>query len=163
MIVHIVLGKVDDHLSSDETRELSAALDGLGSLPEVQSLSWGPDFSGRGKGFNCGMVVTFSERLALFDDSMLRSTAAIDNAVSEKARALTFAMENHVRALSDTLGQQVHTIDQSMVSGIDAVRRTSDSITRQSLKAIELALAFEHQPDNSELHRNLIGVHRRRT
>ena len=79
----------------------------------------------------------FSERLALFDDSMLRSTAAIDNAVSEKARALTFAMENHVRALSDTLGQQVHTIDQSMVSGIDAVRRTSDSITRQSLKAIE--------------------------
>src|SRR5436853_86373 len=79
----------------------------------------------------------FSERLALFDDSMLRSTAAIDNAVSEKARAFTFAMENHVRALSDTLGQQVHTIDQSMVSGIDAVRRTSDSITRQSLKAIE--------------------------
>jgi ABC-type transporter Mla subunit MlaD len=79
----------------------------------------------------------FSERLALFDDSMLRSTAAIDNAVSEKARALTFAMENHVRALSDTLGQQVNTIDQSMITGIDAVRRTSDSITRQSLKAIE--------------------------
>jgi ABC-type transporter Mla subunit MlaD len=79
----------------------------------------------------------FSERLALFDESMLRSTAAIDNAVSEKARALTYAMENHVRALSDTLGQQVNTIDQSMLTGIDAVRRTSDSITRQSLKAIE--------------------------
>jgi ABC-type transporter Mla subunit MlaD len=79
----------------------------------------------------------FSERLALFDDSMLRQAAAIDNAVNEKARALTAAMENHVRALSDTLGRQVGNIDQSMMTGIESVRRTSDSITRQSLKAIE--------------------------
>ena len=79
----------------------------------------------------------FSERLALFDNSMLRSAAAIDNAVNEKARALTAAMENHVRALSDTLGRQVSNIDHSMLTGIDAVRRTSDNITRQSLKAIE--------------------------
>ena len=79
----------------------------------------------------------FSERLALFDNSMLRSAAAIDNAVNEKARALTVAMENHVRALSDTLGRQVSNIDHSMMSGIDAVRRTSDGITRQSFKAIE--------------------------
>ena len=79
----------------------------------------------------------FSERLALFDNSMLRQAAAIDNAVNDKARALTAAMEDHVRALSDTLGRQVGNIDQSMMTGIDAVRRTSDSITRQSLKAIE--------------------------
>src|SRR5581483_764107 len=79
----------------------------------------------------------FSERLALFDDSMLRSTAAIDHAVSEKARALTAAMENHVQALSETLGRQISNIDHSMLSGLDAVRRTSDSITHQSLKAIE--------------------------
>ncbi len=79
----------------------------------------------------------FSERLALFDNSMLRSAAAIDNAVNEKARALTAAMENHVRALSDTLGQQVSNIDHSMLTGIESVRRTSDNITRQSLKAIE--------------------------
>jgi ABC-type transporter Mla subunit MlaD len=79
----------------------------------------------------------FSERLSLFDDSMLRSTMAIDQAVNEKARALTVAMENHVRALSDTMGRQAVNLDESMMHGIDAVRRTSDSITRQSLKAIE--------------------------
>ena len=79
----------------------------------------------------------FSERLALFDDSMLRSTLAIDNAVNEKARALTIALENHVHSLSDTLGRQATNLDESMMHGIDAVRRTSDSITRQSLKAIE--------------------------
>ena len=79
----------------------------------------------------------FSERLALFDDSMLRSTQAIDNAVHDKARALTAAMENHVRALSDTLGRQVTNLDQSMLTGLEAVRRSSDNITHQSLKAIE--------------------------
>ena len=79
----------------------------------------------------------FSERLALFDDSMLRSTIAIDSAVNDKARALTVAMENHVRALSDTLGRQAANLGRVDDDGIDAVRRTSDSITRQSLKAIE--------------------------
>ncbi|HJU31329.1 MAG TPA: hypothetical protein VJ740_07740, partial [Hyphomicrobiaceae bacterium] len=79
----------------------------------------------------------FSERLALFDESMLRSAGAIDNAVNEKARALTVAMERHVRALSDTLGQQIQNLDQSMLTGIESVRRTSDNVTRQSLKAIE--------------------------
>jgi ABC-type transporter Mla subunit MlaD len=79
----------------------------------------------------------FSERLALFDATMLRQTSAIDSAVNEKARALTVAMEHHVRALSDTLGRQASTIDKSMLTGIDAVRRTSDSVTRQSLQAIE--------------------------
>jgi hypothetical protein len=79
----------------------------------------------------------FAERLALFDDTMVRSTVAIDTAVNDKARALTVAMESHVRALSDTLGRQANSIDESMLHGIDAVRRTSDSITRQSLHAIE--------------------------
>src|SRR5262245_8326161 len=79
----------------------------------------------------------FSERLALFDASMLRQASAIDSAVNDKARALTAAMEHHVRALSDTLGRQASNIDQSMLTGIDQVRRTSDSVTRQSLKAIE--------------------------
>ena len=46
-------------------------------------------------------------------------------------------MENHVRSLSDTLGQQAHNLDESMMHGLDAVRRSSDNITRQSLHAIE--------------------------
>jgi hypothetical protein len=79
----------------------------------------------------------FAERLTRFDEAMMRSTVAIDSAVNEKARALTYAMENHVRALSDTLGQQAHNLDESMMHGLDAVRRSSDNITRQSLSAIE--------------------------
>jgi ABC-type transporter Mla subunit MlaD len=79
----------------------------------------------------------FAERLSLFDESLMRSTIAIDGAVSEKARALTHAMENHVKSLSDTLGRQASNLDESMMTGIAAVRRTSDSITRQSLQAIE--------------------------
>lgn len=79
----------------------------------------------------------FSERLALFDQSMLRSTSAIDQVVNDKARVLTAALESHVKALSETLGKQAMNLDESMMHGIDAVRRTSDSITRQSLKAIE--------------------------
>jgi hypothetical protein len=46
-------------------------------------------------------------------------------------------MENHVRSLSDTLGRQATSLDDSLMHGIDAVRRTSDNITRQSLRAIE--------------------------
>jgi ABC-type transporter Mla subunit MlaD len=79
----------------------------------------------------------FAERLAHFDDAMMRSTVAIDGAVSEKARALTHAMESHVRSLSDTLGQHANHLDESMMHGLDAVRRTSDNVTRQSLSAIE--------------------------
>jgi ABC-type transporter Mla subunit MlaD len=83
------------------------------------------------------LEAAFAERLTRFDDAMMRSTMAIDSAVSEKARALTYAMENHVRSLSDTLGQQAHNLDESMMHGLDAVRRSSDNITRQSMKAIE--------------------------
>lgn len=79
----------------------------------------------------------FSERLALFDQSMVRSANAIDEVVTDKARMLTAALENHVKSLSDTLGKQALNLDESMMRGVDAVRRSSDSITRQSLKAIE--------------------------
>jgi ABC-type transporter Mla subunit MlaD len=79
----------------------------------------------------------FAERLSRFDDAMVRSTVAIDSAVNEKARALTHAMESHVRTLSDTLGQHASNLDESMMHGLDAVRRSSDSVTRQSLHAIE--------------------------
>ena len=79
----------------------------------------------------------FAERLTYFDDAMIRSTHAIDSAVNDRARALTHAMEHHVRSLSDALGQHANQLDASMMHGLDAVRRTSDSVTRQSLTAIE--------------------------
>ena len=81
-------------------------------------------------------------RLLRAPGAVRRLHAALDGRPSttrsarRRARS-PIAMENHVRALSDTLGQQANNLDESMMHGIDAVRRTSDSVTRQSLKAIE--------------------------
>ncbi|HZA01814.1 MAG TPA: hypothetical protein VE665_05985 [Hyphomicrobiaceae bacterium] len=79
----------------------------------------------------------FTDRLRLLDESMLRQTAAIDGAVGEKARVLTAAMETHARTMSETIGKQALELDETLLHGINAVRRTSENITRQSVKAIE--------------------------
>ncbi len=79
----------------------------------------------------------FSERLRLFDDSILRSTMAIDSAVGEKSRALTTALDHHAKAFSETVGRQAGELDETLMHGINSVRRSSENITRQSLKAIE--------------------------
>ncbi len=79
----------------------------------------------------------FAERVRLFDESILRSTSTIDSVVGEKAVALTAAMQNHARQLADTLGRQSENIDETLMHGIDAVRRSSENITKQSVKAIE--------------------------
>ena len=79
----------------------------------------------------------FNERLKVFDESILRSTMVIDSAIGEKTEALTKALENHAHGLRDTLGQQAIELDETLMQGIAAVRRTSENITRQSVKAIE--------------------------
>lgn len=79
----------------------------------------------------------FSERLKLFDESILRSTITIDGTIGERALALTSALDTHARTLSDTLGKQAGELDETLMNGINAVRRTSENITRQSIKAIE--------------------------
>lgn len=79
----------------------------------------------------------FGQRLKTFDESIMRSTMAIDSAVAEKARALTSALDNHARTFSDTIARQAVNLDESLMHGIQSVRRTSENITRQSLKAIE--------------------------
>jgi hypothetical protein len=79
----------------------------------------------------------FGQRLKTFDEQIVRSTMVIDNAVAEKARALTAALDNHAKAFSDTISRQAIDLDESLVHGINSVRRTSENITRQSLKAIE--------------------------
>ena len=79
----------------------------------------------------------FAERLKLFDDSILRSTMAIDGTIGEKAQLLTTAMESHARHLAETLSSQAHNLDDTLMHGINAVRLTSENITRQSVKAIE--------------------------
>ena len=79
----------------------------------------------------------FQRRLELFDDQIVRSTSAIDHAVSEKASLLTNALELHSRTFRDTIAHQAAELDNSVMNGINAVRRTSENITRQTMKAID--------------------------
>lgn len=79
----------------------------------------------------------FTERLRLFDDAILRSTVAIDQSVGEKTQALTSALDHHAKSLGETLSRQSLELDESLLQGINAVRRTSENITRQSIKALE--------------------------
>lgn len=79
----------------------------------------------------------FSERLRLFDESIMRSTLAIDAAVGERQRQLGNALEAHATKFRDTVQQQTVNLDESLMHGINAVRRSSENITKQSLKAIE--------------------------
>jgi hypothetical protein len=81
--------------------------------------------------------VAFAERLRVFDDSIQRSTMAIDGAVNERATALTSALDKHAKTFRETITRQSGELDDSLMHGITAVRRTSENITRQSLKAIE--------------------------
>ena len=79
----------------------------------------------------------FTERLRLFDDSIMRSTTAIDSAVDEKAKALTTALAVHATTFRDTIGKQSADLDDALTHGINAVRRSSENITHQSVKAME--------------------------
>ena len=97
----------------------------------------------------------FTERLELFDDSIKRSTLAIDGAVAERATALTNALDTHAKTFRDTIQRQAGDLDESLMQGINSVRRTSENITRQSLKAIEgLASQSDMLKNVSE---NLLG------
>lgn len=79
----------------------------------------------------------FQKRLELFDDQIMRSTTAIDTAVSEKASLLTNALELHAHSFRETISRQAADLDDSVMNGISAVRRTSENITRQTMKAID--------------------------
>ena len=79
----------------------------------------------------------FNERLRLFDESIMRSTLAIDGAVAERSESLTSALDSHAKTFSETITRQAHDLDESLMHGINSVRRSSENITRQSLKAIE--------------------------
>ena len=73
----------------------------------------------------------------VFDESIRLSTQSIDGVIADKVLALSNAMDNHARQLSITLSQQSRDIDDNLMHGIDAVRRSSENITKQSVKAVE--------------------------
>ncbi|MEO1695313.1 MAG: hypothetical protein AAFR55_08760, partial [Pseudomonadota bacterium] len=77
------------------------------------------------------------ERLRLFDEAIVRSTSAIDSAVGQNARALTSAMETHAQELNQSISKQAVELDGTLMEGISAVRKTSENISRQSIRAIE--------------------------
>jgi hypothetical protein len=79
----------------------------------------------------------FQRRLQHFDDQIVRSTSAIDHAVSEKASLLSNALELHSNTFRDTIAQQASDLDESVMNGINAVRQTSENITRHTMKAID--------------------------
>lgn len=79
----------------------------------------------------------FGERLKLFDESIVRSVGMIDHTVGEKAEALTAALESHAKTFGETIARQAVDLDEALIHGVNAVRRSSENITRQSLKAIE--------------------------
>ena len=97
----------------------------------------------------------FTERLRLFDESIMRSAASIDAAVDDKAQALTAALDSHATTFRETIGKQSSDLDEALMHGINAVRRSSENITRQSIKAMEgLAGQSELLKNVSE---NLLG------
>jgi len=97
----------------------------------------------------------FAERLRLFDESIMRSTSAIDTAVVEKTRHLTTALDAHAVSFRETIGKQATDLDEALMQGIGSVRRASENISRQSVKAMEgLASQSEMLKNISE---NLLG------
>ncbi len=79
----------------------------------------------------------FAERLRLFDESIMRSTSAIDTAVVEKTQHLTAALDAHAVSFRETIGKQATDLDEALMHGISSVRRASENISRQSVKAME--------------------------
>ncbi|KWT66904.1 hypothetical protein APY04_2311 [Hyphomicrobium sulfonivorans] len=79
----------------------------------------------------------FGERLRIFDESIMRSTQAIDSAVVDKTQALTSALDQHAVSFRESIGKQAADLDEALMHGINSVRRASENITRQSLKAME--------------------------
>jgi hypothetical protein len=141
---------------------LSSRTDNLQAVFEEYSRALDTSLTNRAQALDSQLIErtkaldeAFGARLKSFDDSILRSTLAIDSAVSEKALALTSALDHHAKTFSETIGRQSIDLDESLMQGISSVRRSSENITRQSLKAIEgLAGQSEMLRNVSE---NLLG------
>ncbi|MEZ5855762.1 MAG: hypothetical protein R3D67_13830 [Hyphomicrobiaceae bacterium] len=52
-------------------------------------------------------------------------------------RALSTALETHANEIAEVLGRQAGQMDEQIMHGVHAVRRASENVTKQSVKAIE--------------------------
>ena len=62
---------------------------------------------------------------------------ALDGTLATHTQIINQTIGNHTKSIGDTLGRQAVEFDESLMHGINAVRRSSESITKQSIKAIE--------------------------
>jgi aminoglycoside phosphotransferase (APT) family kinase protein len=65
MIVHLLLLQTSGTRSAYDEQQLGEALYALKAIPAVHSMTWGPDFSGRAKGYTHAAVLQFADRDAL--------------------------------------------------------------------------------------------------
>ena len=79
----------------------------------------------------------FTQRIKTIDHAITSSTNQIDQSFSAKARLLQQAMSNHGTALNEALTRQSADLDSTLLQGVNAIQKTSERITSQSIKTIE--------------------------
>ena len=79
----------------------------------------------------------FTQRIKTIDHAITSSTNQIDQSFSAKARLLQQAMSNHGTALNEALTRQSADLDSTLLKGVNAIQKTSERITSQSIKTIE--------------------------
>ena len=89
-----------------------------------------------GKGLQ-SLDKAMDQGLRSMDESIMRGAQAFDSSVSQRTMALASAMESHAIQLGESLSKKSSDLDQTLSRGIEAVRRTSETITRQSIKTID--------------------------
>lgn len=66
MVWHTVWFKLKDGTTEEQKQEMMDGLDELATqIEEISTLACGEDFSGRSKGFDIGLVVSFANREGL--------------------------------------------------------------------------------------------------
>lgn len=105
MIAHLLLVRPIDPLSDDDRTELESVLGALGGISGVENFSFGPDFSGRGRGYAYAAVMYFTERAALqgymTDPEHLRIVDALNRLAPER---LVIDYETGTSAISPPTG-----------------------------------------------------------
>ncbi len=79
----------------------------------------------------------FSQRVHSIDNRIAHGTRQIDEAFSSKARLVQEAMANHAKSLNESLSRQSGDLDSTLLKGVDAIQKTSERITAQSIRTIE--------------------------
>lgn len=88
MIHHVLLVARRPDLTAMEEEELREALESLRAIGSVLDLTWGEDFSGRGKGYTHAAVMQFAGRDELRryagDQAHLRVVVVLDRLAPER-------------------------------------------------------------------------------